>query len=186
MELRDKTAVITGGSGGIGKAMAKAFIEEGARGIVLADLNKEALNAAALELNCESMVCNVTDENQVAGLARYATEKFGQIDLFCSNAGAGGEGVLTDATNEVWQNQWELHVMSHVYAARAVLPQSMMTEWYWSGSLYAFARVCNLRCAKDTQLETQEVANKIDKICNKEFPHSWKYLRNLDEEVIIK
>jgi len=70
--------------------------------------------------------------------------------------------------------------------ARAVLPQSMMTEWYWSGSLYAFARVCNLRCAKDTQLETQEVANKIDKICNKEFPHSWKYLRNLDEEVIIK
>ena len=123
MELRDKTAVITGGSGGIGRAMAKAFIEEGARGIVLADLNKEALDAAALELNCESMVCNVTDENQVADLARYATEKFGQIDLFCSNAGAGGEGVLTDATNEVWQNQWELHVMSHVYAARAVLPQ---------------------------------------------------------------
>ncbi|MBR19968.1 MAG: thymidylate synthase (FAD) [Euryarchaeota archaeon] len=70
--------------------------------------------------------------------------------------------------------------------ARAVLPQSMMTEWYWSGSLYAFARVCNLRCAKDTQLETQEVANKIDKICNKEFPHSWKYLRNQNEEVIIK
>ena len=90
MELRDKTAVITGGSGGIGKAMAKAFIEEGARGIVLADLNKEALDAAALDLNCESMVCNVTNENQVAGLARYATEKFGQIDLFCSNAGAGG------------------------------------------------------------------------------------------------
>ena len=123
MELRDKTAVITGGSGGIGKAMAKAFIEEGARGIVLADLNKEALDAAALELNCESMVCNVTDENQVAGLARYATENFGQIELFCANAGAGGEGVLTDATNEVWQKQWELHVMSHVYAARAVLPQ---------------------------------------------------------------
>ena len=69
--------------------------------------------------------------------------------------------------------------------ARMVLPQNMMTEWYWSGTLYAFARVCNLRCAKDTQLETQEVANKIDKICNKEFPHSWKYLRNLNEEVII-
>ena len=64
--------------------------------------------------------------------------------------------------------------------ARMVLPQSMMTEWYWTGTLYAFARVCDLRCAKDTQLETQEIANGIDKFCNKEFPYSWKYLRNRD------
>jgi|TARA_B100001094_G_scaffold321871_1_gene370317 thymidylate synthase (FAD) len=60
--------------------------------------------------------------------------------------------------------------------ARMVLPQSMMTEWYWSGTLYAFARVCNLRCAKDTQKETQEVANEIATHCSKEFPTSWKYL----------
>jgi len=64
--------------------------------------------------------------------------------------------------------------------ARMVLPQSMMTEWYWTGTLYAFARVCDLRCAKDTQLETQEIANGIDKFCNEEFPYSWKYLRNRD------
>ena len=62
--------------------------------------------------------------------------------------------------------------------ARMILPQSMMTEWYWSGTLYAFARVCNLRCAKDTQLESRIVADSIDKFCNKEFPYSWKYLRN--------
>lgn len=62
--------------------------------------------------------------------------------------------------------------------ARMILPQSMMTEWYWSGTLYAFARVCNLRCAKDTQLESRIVADSIDKFCNKEFPISWKYLRN--------
>ncbi len=60
--------------------------------------------------------------------------------------------------------------------ARMVLPQSMMTEWYWSGTLYAFARVCNLRCAKDTQKETQDVANAIAMHCSKEFPTSWKYL----------
>ena len=60
--------------------------------------------------------------------------------------------------------------------ARMVLPQSMMTEWYWSGTLYAFARVCNLRCAKDTQKETQDVANAIATHCSKEFPISWKYL----------
>jgi len=61
--------------------------------------------------------------------------------------------------------------------ARMVLPQSLMTEWWWSGTLYAFARVCNLRCAKDAQYETRLVANKIDKKCKKAFPISWKKLR---------
>lgn len=61
--------------------------------------------------------------------------------------------------------------------ARMVLPQNMMTEWYWTGSLYAFARVCELRCAEDTQAETRTIADSIDKFCNEEFPYSWKYLR---------
>ena len=61
--------------------------------------------------------------------------------------------------------------------ARMVLPQSMMTEWYWSGTVYAFARVCNLRCKPDTQKETQEVANDIDKLADEAFPYCWKYLR---------
>jgi len=61
--------------------------------------------------------------------------------------------------------------------ARMVLPQSMMTEWYWSGTVYAFARVCNLRCKPDTQKETQDVANVIDKLAGEAFPYSWKYLR---------
>lgn len=64
--------------------------------------------------------------------------------------------------------------------ARSILPQSMMTEWIWSGTLYAFARVCNLRCAKDTQQETQIIANQIDKLCAEKFPISWKYLRDED------
>ena len=57
--------------------------------------------------------------------------------------------------------------------ARMVLPQSMITEWYWSGTLYAFARVCNLRCKPDAQQETREIANMIDKECGKMFPISW-------------
>ena len=61
--------------------------------------------------------------------------------------------------------------------ARMVLPQSMMTEWYWSGTVYAFARVCNLRCKPDTQKETQDVANVIDKLADEAFPYCWKYLR---------
>ena len=63
--------------------------------------------------------------------------------------------------------------------ARMVLPQSMMTEWYWSGTVYAFARVCNLRCKPDTQKETQDVANEIDRLAKDAFPHSWKHLRKV-------
>ena len=61
--------------------------------------------------------------------------------------------------------------------ARMILPQSMMTEWYWSGTLYAFARICNLRCAQDAQYETRIVANLIDKECEQLFPISWTELR---------
>jgi NAD(P)-dependent dehydrogenase (short-subunit alcohol dehydrogenase family) len=122
MKIQDAVCVITGGSGGIGKAMAAAFLEAGAEAVVLADLDASAVQHAATELNCEGRVCNVTDESDIVDLVRHCESRYGRIDLFCSNAGAGGEGVLTDAENAVWQLQWELHVMSHVYAARAVLP----------------------------------------------------------------
>lgn len=122
MELKDKVVVITGGSGGIGKAMAKAFLNEGAAGIMLADLDAAAVAQAAADIGCNGKACDVTDEAQVAALVAATEDQYGQVDVFCSNAGAGGNGLLTDAANEVWQQQWELHVMSHLYAARAVLP----------------------------------------------------------------
>ena len=122
MEMMNRVAVITGGSGGIGKAMAKAFLAEGAKAVVLADLNTDAVTAAAQEIGCAGKTCDVTNEAQIAALVNETIAEYGKIDLFCSNAGAGGSGLLTDAENEVWQMQWELHVMSHLYAARAVLP----------------------------------------------------------------
>ena len=63
--------------------------------------------------------------------------------------------------------------------ARMVLPQSMMTEWYWSGTLMAFARVCNLRCKPDAQVETQMVADQIDVLAKELFPNSWEALRDV-------
>ena len=124
MELNDKVAVITGGSGGIGKAMAKAFLAQGARAVVIADLDEVGVLASAAEIGCDGMACDVTDEADVRRLVDSALDKYGRVDLYCSNAGAAGSksGVLTDATNEVWQQQWELHVMAHIYAARALLP----------------------------------------------------------------
>ncbi len=61
--------------------------------------------------------------------------------------------------------------------ARMVLPQNLYTEWYWSGTLMAFARICNLRCKPDTQLETQLIAKMIDTEAKKKFPVSWGAMR---------
>ena len=61
--------------------------------------------------------------------------------------------------------------------ARMVLPQNLYTEWYWSGTLMAFARVCNLRCKPDTQLETQQIAQQIDMLAKEKFPVTWSALR---------
>lgn len=62
--------------------------------------------------------------------------------------------------------------------ARMVLPQNIMTEWYWSGSLYAFFRICNLRLAPDAQYETRVIAQMISDACEKQFPVSWTALMN--------
>ena len=77
---------------------------------------------------------------------------------------------------ECYENMLRMGIAPEM--ARMVLPQSMMTEWYWSGTLMAFARVCNLRCKSDTQIETQMVANQIDKLALDLFPTSWKALRD--------
>lgn len=62
--------------------------------------------------------------------------------------------------------------------ARMVLPQNMLTEWIWSGTLYAFARVCNLRNKPDAQSETRMITHQMHKCCQQHFPISWKYLTN--------
>lgn len=122
MELNDKVAIITGGSGGIGKAMGKAFLSQGARAVILADLSEDAAKAAAAEIGCEGVACNVTNQEEVNALVERTLAKHGQIDLFCSNAGAGGAGQVLDADINTWQQQWELHVLAHVFAAQAALP----------------------------------------------------------------
>ena len=65
--------------------------------------------------------------------------------------------------------------------ARMILPQSMMTEWYWSGTLYAFAKMCGLRLKEDTQAETRVVAEKVEDVMAKLYPVSWEALRMYEE-----
>ncbi|HEX7045315.1 MAG TPA: SDR family oxidoreductase [Burkholderiales bacterium] len=124
MKIQDKVVVVTGGATGIGRALCRRFKEEGARGIVVADIDAAGAEAVAREIGGLAVRTDVAIEAEVAELARAATEKYGQIDLFCSNAGIivrGGEGV-PDAD---WQRIWQVNVMAHVYAARAVLPQML-------------------------------------------------------------
>ena len=105
------------------------------------------------------------------------------------NSKQGSDGAVSIDSNEQHRLDMTMEQCKIIYnsligkgiapeQARMVLPQSMMTEWIWSGTLYAFARVCNLRCAKDTQEETREVADQIHNICKEEYPMSWKYLKN--------
>ena len=96
----------------------------------------------------------------------------------------GSEGTVQSNANLIYHNTKTLNVYRQLLdegvcpeQARMVLPQSMMTEWYWSGSLDAFADMCHLRCKPDTQAETREVAEKIEDLMMNRFPVSWEALR---------
>ena len=124
MKLKDKVAVVTGGANGIGRALCQRFSAEGARGVVVADLDTARAAALAQEIGGIAVMTDVSREADVVNLVARATEAYGAIDLFCSNAGIGTPGG-DDEPNEVWQRIWEVNVMAHIYAARAVIPRML-------------------------------------------------------------
>ncbi len=122
MEVADKIVVVTGGASGIGKAMAERFHREGAAKVVVADLDEVGAGAVAEAIGGWSMGVDVSRESDIVRLIEETETRFGPIDLFCSNAGIGiGRGL--DEPNEVWQKIWEVNTMSHVYAARHLVPR---------------------------------------------------------------
>jgi len=125
MEILDKVVVVTGGGNGIGRAMSRRFAAEGAAFVAVVDCDADGAQATARELeNGRAYVSRVDEESDVAAIADEILKKHGRIDLFCSNAGigvAGGEEV----NDREWQRIWEVNVMAHVYAARAVLPSML-------------------------------------------------------------
>jgi NAD(P)-dependent dehydrogenase (short-subunit alcohol dehydrogenase family) len=124
MELAGKVVVVTGAAGGIGKALCRRFFEEGARQVVVSDLDPQATQAAASECGGLPIPCDVSSEAQVQSLVNQALAACGQIDLFVSNAGITVKGGI-DAPDEDWQRLWNVNLMAHVYAARAVLPSML-------------------------------------------------------------
>ncbi|MCH9672978.1 MAG: SDR family NAD(P)-dependent oxidoreductase [Gammaproteobacteria bacterium] len=121
MEIKGKVAVITGGASGIGRALAYRFKEEGAKGIAVADLQEGPLEEVANAVGGIAVRCDVSSEADIKALVAQTEAQLGPIDIFCSNAGisrGGGE----EAADSEWQLNWDIHVMAHVYAARAVVP----------------------------------------------------------------
>ena len=122
MRVNDKIVVVTGGASGIGRAMARRFKAEGAAKVIVADLDEDGAIAVAREIDGEAHGVDVSRENQVIALIDDTERRFGPIDLFCANAGIGlGKGL--DEPDEVWQTIWEVNLMSHVYAARNLVPR---------------------------------------------------------------
>src|SRR5258707_772128 len=122
MKLKDKVVVVTGGGNGIGRALCRRFAAEGARTVVVADIEQEAARQVAAEIvGGVDFAVNVASESDIQLMVDDVLKKHGQIDLFCSNAGIATEGDCNVPDRE-WERIWEINVMAHNYAARAVLP----------------------------------------------------------------
>lgn len=124
MELRDRVAVVTGGGGGIGSALGRRFASEGARAVVLADIDGAAAARAADAVGggARGVRCDVSDGAAVAALIDDVERRDGPIDLFCANAGIA-RGIDVTADDASWDEMWRVNLMSTVVAARALIPR---------------------------------------------------------------
>ena len=123
MELADRHVVVTGAGSGIGRALAQRFADEGARAVVVADLNLEAAQDVAQQIGGLAVKTDVADEQSIKDLVARARSENGAIDLFFSNAGIGGPAGGPEAPDEEWERTWRINTMAHIWAARAVLPE---------------------------------------------------------------
>lgn len=121
MDLKDKIIVITGAGGGIGRGMAIRFAQEGAKSVICADLNLATAQETADLCGGIAMQCNVAHESDIKALIDKTETEIGSIDLFCSNAGILTLGGI-ETPDEDWQRIWDINVMSHVWAARHLVP----------------------------------------------------------------
>lgn len=125
MQVRDKVCVVTGGGSGIGKALCERFAADGARSVVVVDRDRTGAEAVAAAVGGRAEVIDVGAEDEVTAMLHRIEDELGPIDVLCNNAGiASGGDPLTTPIDE-WQRQWDVNVMSHVYAIRAVLPSML-------------------------------------------------------------
>jgi NAD(P)-dependent dehydrogenase (short-subunit alcohol dehydrogenase family) len=123
MELANRHIVVTGGAGGIGRALVRRLAAEGARAIVVADRDLEGARRIAEEVGGLAVELDAGSESSIRALIAEATAANGPIDIFISNAGVPGSGGGPEAPDESWDEAWRVNVMAHVWASRALLPE---------------------------------------------------------------
>ncbi len=122
MEIENKVIIVTGGSGGIGQALAECFINEKAKVVIVLDINFNNFESGSNKLI--SKVCDVTNEKELTRIIDEINNEFGLIDIFCSNAGILSLG-NEQTSKEDWSKNWNLHVMSHVFVAKKLIPEML-------------------------------------------------------------
>ncbi len=123
MDIKGKVVVITGGASGIGRAAAIKFAHGDAKGVVVADINADALALVADEVKGLAVRCDVSKEADIKALVAAAEARYGQVDVYFSNAGIGGGRGGFELDDAVWEASWKIHGMAHVWAARATVPK---------------------------------------------------------------
>ncbi len=126
--LKDKVAIVTGGSSGIGFATAGLLLGEGAK-VAICARGEEKLQVALLQLQAENaetevmaLPCNVLDEKQVQALVESVTKRWGGVDILVNNAGRGRQTTFMETTDEAWREELNLKFFSLIYPIRAVYP----------------------------------------------------------------
>ena len=121
MDIQGKVVIVTGAASGIGRGLCVRFAAEGAKAVIAADVNEAGAKAVASAVKGAAFVCDVRKEEDVIRLVKFAEDQYGGVDVFCSNAGIAIMGGY-EVDNEAWQRIWEINVLAHVFAARAVVP----------------------------------------------------------------
>jgi NAD(P)-dependent dehydrogenase (short-subunit alcohol dehydrogenase family) len=121
MDLANRVAIITGAASGIGAACARAFAAKGAK-VVVVDINAAGAQAVAQEIGGRAIPCNVASESAINRLVAETERALGPVDVFFSNAGVATGGDPLQTPIQIWNDQWQINLMSHVFAVRAVLP----------------------------------------------------------------
>jgi NAD(P)-dependent dehydrogenase (short-subunit alcohol dehydrogenase family) len=126
MELRDRICVVTGGAGGIGRALCQRFAAEGARAVVVVDRLADGAvdTAGSIGDVATPMTADVTVEADIEAVVERTEEEIGPIDLFVSNAGILGLGGI-ELPDDTWDLVWRVNVLAHLFAARAVVPRML-------------------------------------------------------------
>ncbi len=148
MKIADKVVVITGGGNGIGAAMARRFASESPRGIVLADLDLDAASEVAAGTGAAPFQADISSPEANRDLIEFAEDSFGPIDLFCANAGYGSAGDEQSPVED-WDRMWQVNFMSHVHAAKHLIPGWVERgEGYFLSTASAAGLLTNLMAAQ--------------------------------------